>query len=524
MQRIANPSTSVRLRDAPPNSAQVVKSVDTRDLKSLGCKAVRVQVPLWAPNISLLTSTLVNSFLERPDKSIRSFLFGSTLVCCNQRARRGIIRGTYTSILNVPLIMKLNARLIETAKPKEKTYKLADGGGLYLEITTRGSKYWRMKYYRPTDKKEDRLAFGVYPTVSLADARARRDEAKKLIAQGIDPKAEKKGAYAGVKGKHTFEKVARDWHASNKRWSEDHGNRIMRSLEHYIFPHIGRLDISTLRTSQLLAPIKTVDAEGKHDIAQRVQQRVTSIMRYAVQNDILDSNPANDMAGALSTVKSKHHPALPHERLPEFLSRLSRYHGRLITRIAVELTLLTFVRSSELRFARWEELDLENAVWKIPATRKAIEGVKFSERGMKMKTEHIVPLSHQAVILFKSLRKLSGDCEVMFPNDHDPQKVMSESTVNNALRGMGYDTKTDVCGHGFRTMARGAMGESGLWNDDAIERQLSHVERKSVRAAYIHTSKHLDERRLMVQWWADYLDANREKHITPYDFAKKRRK
>ncbi|WP_099133552.1 tyrosine-type recombinase/integrase [Xenorhabdus ehlersii] len=420
--------------------------------------------------------------------------------------------------------MKLNARLIETAKPKEKTYKLADGGGLYLEITTRGSKYWRMKYYRPTDKKEDRLAFGVYPTVSLADARARRDEAKKLIAQGIDPKAEKKGAYAGVKGKHTFEKVARDWHASNKRWSEDHGNRIMRSLEHYIFPHIGRLDISTLRTSQLLAPIKTVDAEGKHDIAQRVQQRVTSIMRYAVQNDILDSNPANDMAGALSTVKSKHHPALPHERLPEFLSRLSRYHGRLITRIAVELTLLTFVRSSELRFARWEELDLENAVWKIPATRKAIEGVKFSERGMKMKTEHIVPLSHQAVILFKSLRKLSGDCEVMFPNDHDPQKVMSESTVNNALRGMGYDTKTDVCGHGFRTMARGAMGESGLWNDDAIERQLSHVERKSVRAAYIHTSKHLDERRLMVQWWADYLDANREKHITPYDFAKKRRK
>ncbi|MDE9460928.1 tyrosine-type recombinase/integrase [Xenorhabdus bovienii] len=420
--------------------------------------------------------------------------------------------------------MKLNARLIETAKPKEKTYKLADGGGLYLEITAHGSKYWRMKYRRPIDKKEDRLAFGVYPIISLADARAKRDEAKKLIAQGIDPKAEKKNAHTESKGKYTFEKVARDWHTSNKRWSEDHGKRIMRSLEHYIFPHIGRLDISTLRTSQLLAPIKTVDADGKHDIAQRLQQRVTSIMRYAVQNDILDSNPANDMAGALSTVKAKHHPALPHEHLPEFLTRLSHYHGRLITRIAVELTLLTFVRSNELRLVRWEELDLENAVWKIPATRKAIEGVKFSERGMKMKTEHIVPLSRQAVNLFKSLRELSGDCEVMFPNDHDPQKVMSESTVNNASRGMGYDTKTDVCGHGFKTMARGAMGESGLWNDDAIECQLSHVERKNVRAAYIHTSKHLDERWLMVQWWADYLDANREKHITPYDFAKKRRK
>ncbi|WP_038257822.1 tyrosine-type recombinase/integrase, partial [Xenorhabdus bovienii] len=174
--------------------------------------------------------------------------------------------------------MKLNARQIETAKPKEKTYKLADGGGLYLEITSRGSKYWRMKYRRPTDKKEDRLAFGVYPIVSLADARAKRDEAKKLIAQGSDPKAEKRGAQLESKGAPSFEQVAREWHASNKRWSEDHSNRILRSLEHYIFPHIGRLDISTLRTSQLLAPIKSVDADGKHDIAQRLQQRVTSIM------------------------------------------------------------------------------------------------------------------------------------------------------------------------------------------------------------------------------------------------------
>ncbi|MDC9594055.1 tyrosine-type recombinase/integrase [Xenorhabdus sp. IM139775] len=420
--------------------------------------------------------------------------------------------------------MKLNARQIEAAKPKEKTYKLADGGGLYLEITPRGSKYWRMKYYRPTDKKEDRLAFGVYPVVSLADARTKRDEAKKLLAQGIDPKAEKKGAQSESKGEFTFEHIAREWHASNKRWSEDHSNRILRSLEHYIFPHIGKLDISTLRTSQLLAPIKSVDADGKHDIAQRLQQRVTSIMRYAVQNDILESNPANDMSGALSTVKAKHHPALPHERLPEFLTRLSHYRGRLITQIAVELTLLTFVRSSELRFSRWEEIDLERAVWHIPATRKPIEGVKHSQRGMKMKTEHIVPLSRQAVSLIEKLHGLSGESEVMFPGDHNPKKVMSENTVNNALRAMGYDTKTEVCGHGFRTMARGAMGESGLWSDDAIERQLSHIERNNVRAAYIHTSKHLDERRLMVQWWADYLDANREKYITPYDFAKNRRK
>lgn len=226
--------------------------------------------------------------------------------------------------------MKLNARLIETAKSKDKTYKLADGGGLYLEVTSRGSKYWRMKYRRPTDKKEDRLAFGVYPAVSLADARTKRDEAKKLLAQGIDPKIEKKGGLPKSAGAYSFERVAREWHASNKRWSEDHSNRILRSLEQYIFPHIGRLDISILRTSHLLAPIKAVDAETKHDIARRLQQRVTAIMRYAVQNDILESSPANDMAGALTTVKSKHHPALPHERLPEFLTRLACYRGRLI--------------------------------------------------------------------------------------------------------------------------------------------------------------------------------------------------
>ncbi|WP_340621828.1 tyrosine-type recombinase/integrase [Xenorhabdus siamensis] len=415
--------------------------------------------------------------------------------------------------------MKLNARQIETAKPKEKTYKLADGGGLYLEVTSRGSKYWRMKYHRPTDKKEDRLAFGVYPAVSLAEARAKRDEAKKLMAQGLDPKAEKKGASSPAKV-NTFEQVARAWHTSNKRWDDHHRQVILRSLEQYIFPHIGAHDITALRTSQLLAPVKTIDEQGKHETAQRLRQRITAIMRYAVQNDILEFNPANDMTGALTTAKSHHYPALPHECLPDFLTRLSFYRGRLLIKISVELALLTFVRASELRLARWQEIDLENAVWKIPATRKPIKGVRFSERGMKMKTDHIVPLSHQAVSLIKALHVLSGNCDVMFPSAHNSAKVMSESTVNRALRSMGYNTQTDVCGHGFRTMARGAMGESGLWNDDAIERQLSHIERNNVRAAYIHTSKYLDERRLMVQWWADYLDANREKAITPYDFAK----
>lgn len=416
--------------------------------------------------------------------------------------------------------MKLNARQVETAKPKDKTYKIADGGGLYLEITPKGGKYWRMKYRRPADKKEDRLAFGVWPAVKLAEARAKRDDAKKLLGQGIDPKAEQKEAHAVMSGAYSFETVAREWHTSNKRWSDDHRSRVMRYLELYIFPHIGTADIRQLKTSHLLAPIKKIDAAGKHDVAQRLQQRVTAIMRYAVQNDYIESNPAMDMAGALSTTKARHYPALPFSRFREFLERLSTYRGRAMTRIAVELSLLTFVRSSELRFARWDEFDFDKACWRIPAKREEIEGVRYSHRGMKMKEEHIVPLSRQALVLLNELHQLSSNNSRLFPGDHDPKKVMSENTVNNALRTMGYDTKTEVCGHGFRTMARGALGESGLWSDDAIERQLSHSERNSVRAAYIHTSEHLDERRLMIQWWADYLDVNRKISISPYEFAK----
>lgn len=417
--------------------------------------------------------------------------------------------------------MKLNARQIETAKPRDKAYKMADGGGLYLEVSPKGSKYWRMKYRRPSDKKEDRLAFGVYPTVGLADARLKRDDAKKLIAQGIDPKAEQKGAQSEIEGAYLFETIARHWHASMINWSEGHSARVMRGFEVDLFPAIGALDARTVRTSQLLAPIKLVDASGRHDVAQRLQQRVTAIMRYGVQNDIITVNPANDMAGALANHKSSHHPALPPAKIHEFLTRINQFKGRRITRLALELTLLTFLRSSEIRFARWSEIDFKKSVWNIPARREPIEGVKHSGRGMKMKTDHLVTLSRQALHVLEQLHDLSGKGDVIFTNDHDPKKVMSENTVNNALRVMGYDTKTEICGHGFRTMARCALGESRLWSNEAIERQLSHVERNNVKAAYTHTSEYSEERDLMLQWWADYLDANKAEYVTPFDFAKR---
>lgn len=191
-----------------------------------------------------------------------------------------------------------------------------------------------------------------------------------------------------------------------------------------------------------------------------------------------------------------------------------------MTRLAVELTLLIFIRSSELRFARWSEIDFETAMWTIPAEREVIEGVKHSQRGSKMRTPHLVPLSSQALAILKQVHKISGDLDFIFVGDHNPRKPMSENTINKALRVMGYDTKVEVCGHGFRTMACSSLIESGLWSRDAVERQMSHMERNSVRAAYIHKAEHLDERKLMLQWWADYLDVNRGKAMSPFDFGR----
>lgn len=242
---------------------------------------------------------------------------------------------------------------------------MADGGDLCLEVTSKGSKYWRMKYRRPVDKKEDRLAFGVWPAITFAVVRAKRDEAKKLLVQEIDPKAEQKEAHAENSGAYSFETIARECHASNKRWGEYHRSRVLRYMELYLFRYIGCADIRKLKTSNLLAPIKIVDASGKHDVAQRLQQRVMPIMRYAVQKDYNDTNPASDMDGALISTKARHYPALHSSRFPEFLTRLAAYRSRKMTRVAVELSLLTFVRSSKLHFARWDEFDFDNACWRI---------------------------------------------------------------------------------------------------------------------------------------------------------------
>ncbi|EFF0684144.1 tyrosine-type recombinase/integrase [Escherichia coli] len=415
--------------------------------------------------------------------------------------------------------MALTDTKVRSAKPQEKGYTLVDGDGMFLLIHPNGSKYWRFRFR--FGGKQHLMAFGVYPETSLADARQKREEARRLVAAGIDPREHKRAVKEEqAKEAITFESVAREWHATNKKWSEEHSRRVLKSLEDNLFSAIGRRSIEELKTRDLLAPIKIVEATGRLEVASRLQQRTTAIMRYAVQSGLIDYNPAQEMAGAVASSNRIHRPALELKHLPELLHRIDGYSGRPLTRLAVELTLLIFIRSSELRFARWSEIDFETAMWTIPAEREAIEGVKHSQRGSKMRTPHLVPLSRQALDILKQVHKLSGNRDFVFVGDHNPRKPMSENTVNKALRVMGYDTKVEVCGHGFRTMACSSLIESGLWSRDAVERQMSHMERNSVRAAYIHKAEHLDERRLMLQWWADYLDVNREKGISPFDFAK----
>ncbi|EDW6544061.1 tyrosine-type recombinase/integrase [Salmonella enterica subsp. enterica] len=413
--------------------------------------------------------------------------------------------------------MALTDIKVRTTKPSDKPFKLTDGQGMHLLINPNGSKYWRLQYR--FGGKQKVLALGVYPMVSLGEARRKRDEAKKLVSDGIDPSEKKKADKIEQSEVLTFEAVARDWHTACKRkWSDSHSERVLKSMEDGLFTAIGKRKISELNTRDLIAPIKAVEASGRLEVAARLQQRTTAIMRYAVQNGLIDYNPAQDMSGAITVAKRTHRPALPFDRFSELLERIESFKGRKLTKLAVKLTLLIFIRSSELRFARWSEIDFENAMWTIPGEREPLPGVKHSHRGSKMKTPHLVPLSRQALELLKAIREISGECDLVFIGDHDFRKPMSENTVNKALRSMGYDTTVEVCGHGFRAMACSALIESGKWSRDAVERQMSHQERNSVRAAYIHKAEHLDERRLMLQWWADYLDETTKKRIAPFDF------
>ena len=395
--------------------------------------------------------------------------------------------------------MKLNARQVDAAKPREKAYKLADGAGLYLEVIPSGSRYWRMKY--GFNGKEKRMAFGVYPAVSLAQARALRDEAKKKLAEGIDPSFAKKEEklVRDVQLNNTFQAVALEWHGTKmSRWSEGYASDIIEAFNKDIFPYIGQQPVNEIKPLVLLNVLRRMESRGATEKAKKVRQRCSEVFRYAIVTGRAEYNPAADLTSAMSGHESKHYPFLTVEELPDFFKALSGYTGSPLVVLAARLLILTGVRTGELRGAFWSEFDLEKAVWEIPAER------------MKMKRPHLVPLSTQALEIVQQLKVMSGQYPLVFPGRNDPRKTMSEASINQVFKRIGYTGK--VTGHGFRHTMSTILHEEGF-NTAWIETQLAHVDKNAIRGTYNH-ALYLEGRRKMMQWYADHINANHNSCIS----------
>lgn len=395
-------------------------------------------------------------------------------------------------IRKLPLYMPLSATAVKQAKPREKTYKLFDERGLYLQITPKGGKRWRLKYR--FDGKEKLLSLGLYPDVSLKEAQDKRDEARKQVSAGVDPSEARKAEKIALAGADSFEAVAREWHAKfSANWSEGHIEKIIRRFEKDVFPWLGKKSVGQVTAPELLSCLRRIEARGALETAHRAKQNCGQVFRYAIATGRADRDPSQDLNGALPPVKAKHHASITEpKRIGELLRAIDGYKGAYTTLCALKLAPLLFVRPGELRRAEWVHIDVANKEWRIPAEK------------MKMKTApHIIPLCTQAIEIINDLRPLTGNGKYLFPSIRTRNRPMSENTVLAALRRLGYESG-EMTGHGFRSMASTILNEQG-WNRDAIERQLAHMERDSVRAAYNY-AEHLPERRDMMQAWADYLD------------------
>jgi integrase len=387
----------------------------------------------------------------------------------------------------------LSKLLIEKTKSGCNTTRLWDGRGMYLEVTPKHGKWWRFKYR--FGGKERRMSLGVYPDVSLADAREKREEAPRKVAAGIDPQEIRKNeAIALIENtENTFEAIAREWFAMfSKPWAGSDADKIIRRFELNVFPWIGTRPIKAITAPELLTVLRRVEARGANETAHRALQICGRVFRFAVATGRAERDPSRDLSGALAPTKEKHLASITEPaEVGALLRAIDAYTGAWITRCALRLAPLVFVRPGELRQAKWAEFDFDKAEWRIPAER------------MKMRVQHVVPLSKQAIEVLRDLEPLTGRFAFVFPGVRSRLRPMSETTVIAALRRMGYSGQ-DMTGLGFRSMASTLLNEQG-WNRDAIERQLAHGERDAVRAAYNH-AQHLPERRKMMQAWADYLD------------------
>lgn len=392
--------------------------------------------------------------------------------------------------------MALTDTAVRQAKPTAKARKLYDRGGLYCLVTPTGNKWWRLKFR--IGGVEKLLSLGVYPAVGLQKARERRDAARRLLADGIDPSAQRKAdrtaqTEAEMREHDTFEAVAREWFEKySPSWAPSHAETVIRRLERDVFAWVGNRPIAEITATELLEILRRIESRGALETAHRVKQIVGQVFRYAVATGRAGRDPTADLRGALPPVREKHHAALTKPADAAGLMRaIQSYKGSFIVRCAMRFTALTFCRPGEIRKAEWKEIDSENHLWRIGAER------------MKMRREHLVPLSRQALEVLRELHPLTGSGRFIFPG-RTPARPMSENAITAALRRMGYE-RSEATAHGFRTTASTLLNEMGTWSADAIERQLAHAERDEIRGAY-NRAEHLDERRRMMQAWADYLD------------------
>jgi len=392
---------------------------------------------------------------------------------------------------------------IRAARPKDRPYKLADGGGLYLEVMPTGGKLWRMKY-RQQDGRENRLSFGAFPAVSLADARGKRDSARQLMALGIDPgrARDDQERQARMAAENTFEQVAREWHRTMLgQWQPKTASDILHRFELDVFPVIGQLPVAAVQARDVLDAIRAVERRGALEIASRLTANCSRVFRFAMRCGMAERNPAEHLREVLAPKEQGHFAAIGPEGLPAFLRSLYANEGcmGMPTRVAMRLMLLVFVRTSELIETPWTEINLEKGEWVIPWRR-----MKRGKRRINPdKTDHHVCLPRQALAILHELHRLTGGGTYLFPNQRDPKRPISNNTLLKALERMGY--KGDMTGHGFRSLAMSTLKERLGYRHEVVDRQLAHAQKDKLESAY-DRAKYLEERRAMMQRWADYID------------------
>ncbi|EFK0311887.1 tyrosine-type recombinase/integrase [Escherichia coli] len=386
--------------------------------------------------------------------------------------------------------MALTDIQIKRAKPQDKPYTMNDGHGLSLLIKPDGSKGWRFRFRFAG--KARLMSFGSYELVSLAEAREKRDTARKQVANGIDPVEERKAQKLAQKlsTENSFESVSREWHAAKAdRWTIAYREEIIKTFEQDVFPFIGKRPISEIKPLELLEVLKRIEKRGALEKTRKVRQRCGEVFRYAIITGRAEYNPAPDLAIALAIPKQKHHPFLSAEELPHFVRDLESYTGSIITKNATKILMMTGVRTQEMRFATWSEIDLIKGIWEIPAER------------MKMRRPHIVPLSSQVIELFKQLQPITSDYPYVFIGRNDRRKPISKESVNQVIESLGYKGRTT--GHGFRHTLSTILHEMGF-ESAWIEIQLAHVDKNTIRGTYNHVL-YLDKRKYMMQKYSDFL-------------------